>query len=297
MYHSSMSATASLIKQVTVVGTGLIGGSLALALRHRGIRVVGSDKHRVLAKAKEMGAIDDGVENPARACVGSNVVILASNVGGIIDSIENLGPMLPRNVLLTDVGSTKVEILKRARSVFGSSTSSRFLGGHPMSGKEHSGIENAESSLFSGAAWIFTPEGDHLGEVVHEYIKLIASLGTHVLHLSAEQHDRLVAWTSHLPQMLSTAFAAVLEEESRRDAESSITRHQMHEVGGRAMRDMARIAASPYSMWRDIALTNAGNIEHAILKLEQQLTHIRENLRTPELRKEFERAAKFKKAD
>jgi prephenate dehydrogenase len=97
--------------------------------------------------------------------------------------------------------------------------------------------------------------------------------------------------------MLSTAFAAVLEEESRRDAESSITRRQMHEVGGGAMRDMTRIAASPYSMWRDIALTNAGNIEHAILKLEQQLTHIRENLRTPELRAEFERAAKFKKAD
>ena len=292
-----MSAAASLIKQVTVVGTGLIGGSLALALRHRGIRVIGSDKHRVLAKAKEIGAIDDGVENPARACVGSNVVILAANVGGIIDSIENLGPMLPRNVLLTDVGSTKVEILKRAKSVFGSSISSRFLGGHPMSGKEHSGIENAESSLFSGAAWIFTPEGDHLGDIAHEYIKLITSLGTHVLHLSAEQHDRLVAWTSHLPQMLSTAFAAVLEEESRRDAESSITQRQMHEVGGRAMRDMTRIAASPYSMWRDIALTNAGNIEHAILKLEQQLTHIRENLRTPELRAEFERAAKFKRAD
>jgi prephenate dehydrogenase len=292
-----MSSPGSLIKQVTVVGTGLIGGSLALALRHRGIRVVGCDKQWVLAKAKELGAIDTGVENPARACVGSDVVILAANVGGIIDSIENLGPMLPRNVLLTDVGSTKVEILKRAKSVFGISAGSRFLGGHPMSGKEHSGIENADSSLFSGAVWIFTPEGDGMGDIAHEYIKLIASLGTHILHLSAEQHDRLVAWTSHLPQMLSTAFASVLEEETGRHGESSITRRQMHEVGGRSMRDMTRIASSPYSMWRDIALTNAANIEHAILKLEQQLTHIRENLRTPELRAEFERAAKFKKAD
>ncbi len=286
-----------MIKQVTVVGTGLIGGSLALALRHRGIRVVGSDKKRVLTKAQEIGAIDAGVENPARACVGSDVVILAANVGGIIDSIENLGPMLPRNVLLTDVGSTKIEILKRARSVFGSSAASRFLGGHPMSGKEHSGVENADSSLFSGSAWIFTPEGDQLTDLAHEYIELIASLGTRIIHLSAEQHDRLVAWTSHLPQMLSTAFAAVLQDEAELEKKAHVTRVQMQEVGGRSLSEMTRIAASPYSMWRDIALTNAANIEDAISKLEQRLTHIRENLRTPELRAEFERAAKFKKAD
>lgn len=286
-----------MIKQVTVVGTGLIGGSLALALRHRGIRVVGSDKKRVLTKAQEIGAIDSGIENPARACVGSDVVILAANVGGIIDSIENLGPMLPRNVLLTDVGSTKIEILKRARSVFGSSSASRFLGGHPMSGKEHSGVENADSSLFSGSAWIFTAEGDQLTDLAHEYIGLIASLGTRIIQLSAEQHDRLVAWTSHLPQMLSTAFAAVLQDEAELEKKAHVTRVQMQEVGGRSLNEMTRIAASPYSMWRDIALTNAVNIEDAILKLEQRLTHIRENLRTPELRAEFERAAKFKKPE
>ena len=283
-----------MIKQVTVVGTGLIGGSLALALRHRGIRVVGSDKKRVLTKAQEIGAIDSGIENPARACVGSDVVILAANVGGIIDSIENLGPMLPRNVLLTDVGSTKMEVLKRARSVFGSSSASRFLGGHPMSGKEHSGVENADSSLFSGSAWIFTPERDQLTDLAHEYIELITSLGTRTIHLSAEQHDRLVAWTSHLPQMLSTAFAAVLQDEAELEKKAHVTRAQMQDVGGRSLNEMTRIAASPYSMWRDIALTNAVNIEDAILKLEQRLTHIRENLRTPELRAEFERAAKFK---
>jgi prephenate dehydrogenase len=286
-----------MIKQVTIVGTGLIGGSLALALRHRGIRVIGSDKPRVLAKAQEIGAIDSGVENPARACVGSDVVVLAANVGGIIDSIENLGPMLPRNVLLTDVGSTKMEIVKRAKAVFGSAASSRFLGGHPMSGKEHSGVENADSSLFSGGAWIFTPDGDQTGDLAKDYIDLIASLGTRIICLSPEQHDRLVAWTSHLPQMLSTAFAAILQDEAELEEKAHVTRSQMQDVGGRALREMTRIAASPYSMWRDIALTNAGHIEDAILKLEQRLTHIRENLRTPELRAEFERAAKFKKPE
>jgi prephenate dehydrogenase len=286
-----------MIKQVTIVGTGLIGGSLALALRHRGIRVIGSDKPRVLAKAQEIGAIDAGIENPARACVGSDVVILAANVGGIIDSIENLGPMLPRNVLLTDVGSTKIEVLKRAKAVFGASAKSRFLGGHPMSGKEHSGVENADSSLFSGTTWIFTGDTDEISDTAREYVALIASLGTHIIHLSGEQHDRLVAWTSHLPQMLSTAFAAVLQDEAELEKKTHVTRAQMQEVGGRALREMTRIAASPYSMWRDIALTNATNIEAAILKLEQRLTHIRENLRTPELRAEFERAARFKKPE
>ncbi|PYY23589.1 MAG: prephenate dehydrogenase/arogenate dehydrogenase family protein [Acidobacteria bacterium] len=286
-----------MIKQVTIVGTGLIGGSLGLCLRHKGIRVIGSDKQRVLARAEQMGAIDAGIENPARACVGSDVVILSANVGGIIDSIENLGPMLPRSVLLTDVGSTKVEIVKRARSVFGASVNSRFLGGHPMSGKEHSGIENADRALFSGSTWIFTVDGENLNDLAHEYITLIASLNTQTIYLSPEQHDRLVAWTSHLPQMLSTAFAATLHDEAELEEKAHVTRTQMQEVGGRALREMTRIAASPYSMWRDIALTNAGNIEDAIFKLEQRLTHIRENLRTPELRAEFERAARFKKTD
>jgi prephenate dehydrogenase len=97
--------------------------------------------------------------------------------------------------------------------------------------------------------------------------------------------------------MLSTAFAAVLQDEAELEKETHVTRAQMQEVGGRALREMTRIAASPYSMWRDIALTNATNIEDAILKLEQRLTHIRENLRTPELRAEFERAARFKKPE
>jgi prephenate dehydrogenase len=117
-----------------------------------------------------------------------------------------------------------------------------------------------------------------------------------VIHLSAEQHDRLVAWTSHLPQMLSTAFAAVLQDEAEVGKNGHETRSQMQVVWGRPLHEMTRIASSPYSMWRDIALTNATNIEDAILKLEQRLTHIRENLRTPELRAEFERASKFKKA-
>src|SRR5947209_11609231 len=119
-----------------------------------------------------------------------------------------------------------------------------------MSGKEHFGVENADSSLFSGTTWIFTGDSDQISDTAREYIMLIASLGTHVIHLSAEQHDRLVAWTSHLPQMLSTAFAALLHDEAElEEKQASITRNQMEQVGGRPLREMTRIASSPYSMW------------------------------------------------
>src|SRR6185437_11192817 len=127
-------------------------------------------------------------------------------------------------------------------------SASRFLGGHPMAGKEHSGIENADASLFNGAAWIFTPVMAEPTDIAHAYIGLIASLGAHVIHLSPQQHDRLVAWTSHLPQMLSTAFAAVLQDEAEKEDSLSISRDQMRQVGGRAMREMTHCLQSIFSL-------------------------------------------------
>jgi prephenate dehydrogenase len=108
-----------------------------------------------------------------------------------------------------------------------------------------------------------------------------------VVYLTAEQHDRLCAWISHLPQMVSTALASTLLEEA---SENPV----VHDIGGRALREMTRIASSPYSMWRDVALTNADNIAEALHKLEQRIAHIRENLKSPELRAEFERANRFR---
>ncbi len=280
------------IRQITIIGTGLIGGSLGLAFRANGFggRIVGCDRVSVLERAKSKGAIDSGYSSPTDAVRGSNVVILSTNVGGIIDLIELLGRGLPPRALMTDVGSTKLEVMQRARSVFGKAAARRFLGGHPMAGKEQSGVDFADANLFRGAAWLVTPlPGQNVDEGISgEYLHWVERFGAKIATLDAEKHDRLCAWISHLPQMISTALAATLVEEFGDDA-------PLLPAGGRALREMTRISASPYSMWRDIALTNKKNIRDALHKFEQRLAHIRENLDSRELLEEFERAHHLKK--
>ena len=280
------------VRQVTIIGTGLIGGSLGLALKKHGFsgRIVGCDRGTVLAKAKSRGAIDVGIQDLAQACENSDVVVLATPVGAIIDLLERLGPVLPLETLITDVGSTKADVLVRAREIFGARAPARFLAGHPMAGKENSGIEQAEADLFAGAVWLFTPQSgqDIRRGRLGEYVGCIERIGARVLEMEAGRHDRLCAWISHLPQMLSTALAATLEEEFGNDAD-------IEAIGGRALREMTRLARSPYSMWRDIALTNTANIQEALLHLEQRLAHLRENLRTRELETEFDTARRFRK--
>jgi prephenate dehydrogenase len=292
------------MKQVTIIGTGLIGGSIGLALKQHGLakRVVGSDRAAVLEIARKRGAIDEGREDPRQACEGSDVVVLATPVGGIIDLIERLGPVLPPTTLLTDVGSTKEKIVDRVRAVFGDNAGDRFLPGHPMAGKEVGGIEHADAELFRGAVWIFTPvavTGGTSKIAVHrppkrpgaehrkQYVEAVETIGARVLEMDPARHDRVCAWISHLPQFLSTALAAALEAEFGKDAD-------VHAIGGRALKEMTRLAESPYSMWRDIALTNEGNVQQALHKLEQRLSHLRDNLRTRALEDEFEKGKKFR---
>jgi prephenate dehydrogenase len=280
------------IRQITIIGCGLIGGSLALALKKQRLvgRIVGCDRAPVLEKAREKGAIDHGETHPGDASRGSQIIILATPVGNIIETLGRLGPALPVNTLFTDVGSTKVEIVAAARKVFGPSVGKRFLAGHPMAGKEQAGVEHADADLFQGAAWFFTPVA---GQNIHtglsgQFIDCVNLVGARVASLDADSHDQLCAWISHVPQMISTALAAALVEEYGDSA-------PLMEAGGRALREMTRISGSPYSMWRDIALTNKKNIQDALLKLEQHLAHIRENLDNRELAMEFEQAHHLRK--
>jgi prephenate dehydrogenase len=285
-----VSLGTSVFKQITIIGTGLIGGSLGLALKAAGFggKIVGCDRRAVLDRARAMRAIDLGTEDPVEAVAGSDLIVLATPVGGIIDLIERIGPIAPSDALITDVGSTKKEILERARSVFGDQAPHRFLAGHPMAGKEHSGLENAESKLFLNAVWLLVPQPEQAMNrgKIKDYCDLLERMGVRLLKIEADRHDRMCAWISHLPQMMATALAATLVDELVDSAD-------VHAIGGRALREMTRIASSPYSMWRDIAHTNTGNIEHALAGLEQRLAHIRENLRTPALREEFDHANRF----
>ena len=280
------------IRQITIIGTGLIGGSLALALRKKKFagRIVGCDREATLEKARRRSAIDAGSPNPGDAVRGSQVVVLATPVLAIVDLIERVGPVLPTKALLTDVGSTKSAIVERALQVFGKNAGKRFLAGHPMAGKELSGVDYADADLFQNAVWFFTPlPGQSLNEgLFAEYAGWIDQTGARIAMLPADDHDRLCAWISHVPQMMSTALAAALVEEFGAEA-------PLLPAGGRALQEMTRISASPYSMWRDIAISNKKNLEDALSKVEQRLAHIRENLATRELAAEFEQAHALRK--
>jgi prephenate dehydrogenase len=281
------------IRQITIIGTGLIGGSLALAIRRKKFagRIVGCDRVGTLERARIQGAIDDGTVDPGDAVRGSQVVVLATPVLAICDLIDRIGPLLPAKALLTDVGSTKTVVVEHALKVFGKSAGRRFLAGHPMAGKEMSGVDFADADLFQNAMWFLSPlPGQNLNEgLFAEFAGWIDAIGARIAMLPAEEHDRLCAWISHVPQMMSTALAAALVEEFGAEA-------PLLSAGGRALREMTRISASPYSMWRDVAISNRNNLEKALWKVEQRLAHIRENLATRQLADEFEQAHHLRKA-
>ncbi len=282
-----------LLKQITIIGTGLIGGSLGLALkRERCVEnIVGCDRPEVLAHALKLKAIDSADSDALKAIRGSEIVVLATPVMAIMDLIVRLAPQLENDALLTDTGSTKAEILRQAERVFGNRTLARFLPGHPMAGREQSGIEAASPELFRGANWILTPPGGTQAVVSPEFtrglhaqwLRCLEAIGVRIIVLDAERHDQVCAYTSHVPQMLSTALAATI-------VESLGTESAVPALSGPGLRDMTRLAASDYGMWRDIVLTNTKNLYDALFRLEQKLAHIRENLKSRELEAEFRRA-------
>jgi prephenate dehydrogenase len=162
-----------------------------------------------------------------------------------------------------------------------------------MAGKERGGAALGDADLFRGAVWLFTDDPEvrrsaQSAALVKGWREWVVAIGSKTLDLDPVRHDELVAWVSHLPQFVATALSALLEEEVG-DAP------ELRDVGGRALREMTRLGASPYSMWRDIAYTNSEAVQAALLALEQRLAHLRENLRTPELREEFERANRFRR--
>lgn len=282
---------------VLIVGTGLIGASIGLALKSLedvSVEVLGWDASASeLETALQMGAIDRAL--PGREAVlerdVADVFVLATPVLPILDWMERLAPVLGEHQLVTDVGSTKLEIVHRAQKLFNQPGRARFLPGHPMAGKESGGAALAEAGLFRNAAWLFTPVDEPRSELQRQWIGLVERFGARVMEMDPARHDEVCAWVSHLPQMLSTALAALLEETFASDPEGMAA---VQAIGGRALRETTRLGASPYSMWRDVAMTNAEPIARAMAALELRLQHVRENLRTPELREEFRAANRFR---
>ena len=271
------------MKTVAIVGTGLIGSSFGLALREVGFHgeIVGVSSPKALEAAVACRAIDRGAPL-AEAVAEADLVFLSQTIGRILDTIRHLDPLLKPGALVTDAGSTKCEIVDVARQ---SITRAQFLGGHPMAGKESRGADAADATLFRGKTWVLTP--DEASELetppARGFRNWLDRLGARQVVLDADEHDRIVAHTSHLPQLASTALAAVL----------STAPHT--EVSGSGLLDMTRLALSSYDLWRDILATNSDHIDKALAEYVQELEHIRENLRTRQLQQEFERGAELSK--
>lgn len=285
-----------MIERIAILGTGLLGTSAGLALRAAGFRgsIVGWNRGADGAQvALTVGAIDRIATGPLQAARESQVVVLAVPIYATLDFMEKLAGVLGSDHLVTDVGSTKRQISEAAGRLFNTPERAAFLPGHPMAGKERSGAALADAELFRGAVWLFTDDADcqrsaHSAELVKGWREWVVAMGSKTIDLDPVRHDELVAWVSHLPQFVATALSALLQDEVG-DAP------ELKDVGGRGLREMTRLGASPYSMWRDIAYTNTEAIEAALHALEQRLAHLRENLRTPELRDEFEEANRFRR--
>jgi prephenate dehydrogenase len=285
-----------MIERIAILGTGLLGASAGLALRAAGYRgsIVGWNRSAEGGQtALEKGAVDALAADPVKAAREAEVTVLAVPIYATLDLMEQLALSLGGDHLVTDVGSTKLRITQVGIEHFNQMGCASFLPGHPMAGKERGGAELADANLFEGAVWIFTDAPGAVRtyralDLIKDWRTWVVAMGSRTIDLDAARHDKLVAWVSHLPQFVATGLSALLEEEVGNAPE-------LKDVGGRALREMTRLGASPYSMWRDIAHTNTEAIQAALFALEQRLAYIRENLRTPELRDEFGKANRFRR--
>ena len=283
--------------RIAIIGTGLIGASVGLALRALGdeprLTVLGWDANAdELAQAMRMGAVEVALtEEELLRGDAADIFVLATPVLPILDWMQRLAPVLGEHQLVTDVGSTKLEIANLAVKLSNGPGLARFLPGHPMAGKESGGAALAAGDLFQGATWLFTPLQAEPSPLEQLWRALVQRIGAVTRDMPPEAHDEVCAWVSHLPQMLSTALAALLEETFADDPEKMLA---VQAIGGRALRETTRLGASPYNMWRDVALTNTAPVAATLHALEQRLAHLRENLRTPQLRDEFALANRFR---
>jgi prephenate dehydrogenase len=250
--------------EVAVVGLGLMGSSLAAAMRSRGLvrRVVGVARRTQTARrALELGAGDETTTSLDRIRT-SDVVILSTPVRTILNLLPDVARIVSPAALVTDVGSTKTEVMRAAEAA-----GLRFAGGHPMAGSERSGVEACDPNLYKGFPWILI-RGEHAQERDCELLEaLVAGVGARPVWMDTpERHDRLVAQISHVPYLLAYALLDAAEDDARA-------------LAGNSYRDATRVAAGPVEMIMDFLRTNRGAIEEAVGRLLEALEALRTELR------------------
>jgi prephenate dehydrogenase len=267
-------------QRIAILGTGLVGGSFGLAVRRAmpHARVVGWDLPEVLQAAASRGAIEHGVRELPQALDGADLVYVALPIGVTLDLLPQIARHAAPRALVTDACSVKAPIERAAREHFRGGA--RFLGGHPLAGKERGGIEHADADLFRGARYALIGASGDCNERVQRFVALLAALGAEPVWMDAQTHDRAVALISHLPQLVAVALAGVLHDATD-EAGLPLT------LAGPGARDSLRLAGSPYALWRDICLANRENIAAALDRLALALDHLRTHLASRELEHEF----------
>ena len=253
------------MRKVGIVGLGLIGGSLGMALRRSGgeVHVTGvsrSETDARLAQARGAADIAGTRVETLREC---DLVVVATPISQFATVIEGLGRMLPGEVLITDVASVKEPVLELAR---GLPDPGRFLGGHPMAGKAESGLRNSDATLFEGTPWVLTPSAGQDISRFGWWLELITRIGARPVLMSAEEHDRQAALVSHLAFTLSAAYASTVRE------------HGAEIMAGPGFRGMTRLAAGDPRLYGDIAAANRQPLLEAIDDFSRTLAHYRRRI-------------------
>jgi prephenate dehydrogenase len=241
-----------MINKITIIGVGLIGGSLALALKERNLAKVvfgyGRDQSR-LEEAQKSNIIDAFSTNIKEAIDEANIIVIATPVGTFKDILHQIEPLISSNVIITDVGSTKSDIVNIVNDVL-KDNSSCFIPAHPIAGKERSGFEVSDSKLYDGKKVIITPQETNSPESIDVIDQMWKNVGADVDFMSAESHDNLLGMTSHLPHMLAFSLVNYLVDQN---PNASI-------YAGGGFKDFSRIASGDAIMWRDICLQNKNQI-------------------------------------
>ena len=270
--------------KIAIVGLGLIGGSIALAARDiwpKGL-VIAVDSKDVLEQAMVRHAIDIAADDLVVASE-ADLVILAAPVRQNIALLESLDDHVSGAAVVTDVSSTKRDIIAAAMRLPSRFT---FVGGHPLGGAARGGFEHARPDLFKGRPWIFTPHGDGSGAALDKLIQFASALGAKPTMMEAAAHDRLLAFISHLPQLAASALMDVVGGAAASDGLA---------LAGRGLVDTTRLASSPANVWRDICATNADAIGDALDLMIACLTEMRGNLQRGEtIDAVFDEAAKWR---
>ena len=271
------------MRTVAIFGVGLIGGSFALALRKAGFtgRILGVSSPGTIRRALDLNVIDAGVSDE-EAARSADLIYLSQPILRIIECLPELSKWVQPGSLVTDAGSTKSAIVERATVLF---APGQFLGGHPMAGRERRGVEAAEAELFRGRPYVLTPHplAQPENPVAREFEAWIRKIGAVPIVLDPAEHDRAVAFTSHLPQLASTALAALLE--ARPEPKSG--------VFGPALVDSTRLALSSFDIWGDILATNRGPILEALRNYIAKLEEFCKDFELAPMERQFEQAARF----